>query len=299
MPDPTVPVVIREVGPRDGLQPERPVPVEGRIGLIEALFAAGLRHVEAAAFVSPRAVPAMADPAAVLAGIDRPTDAVVAALVPNLRGARDALGCDIDEITVTISASATYNRHNVNRSIAESLDEIANITALAAGPEVPVDAVVSCAFGSPFEGDIAPGRVAALGAELTARGCAAVTYADTTGMGTPRRVVDLLAETGTDVGLHLHQTRGTALVNAWTALQLGVRRFDTSVGGLGGSPFAPGAAGNLATEELVAVLEDVGFATGCDIEALVATADLVAGLVGRDVPSALARVGPRDRLVGE
>lgn len=296
-PEPDDRVTIRDVGPRDGLQPERPVSVADRIALVDALFAAGLRHVEVAAFVSPRAVPAMAGGAAVLAGIARPDDAVVTVLVPNVRGARDALTCDIDEITVTISASAAYNRHNVNRSIPESLDEVAGITALAGDAGVPVDAVVSCAFGSPFEGDIAPGEVAALGAALVDRGCDAVTYADTTGMATPPRTLDLLAETGTDVGLHLHQTRGTALVNAWVALGAGVRRFDTSVGGLGGSPFAPGAAGNLATEELVALLDDAGYVTGCDVDALVDVAHLVSDLVGRDVPSGVARVGPRTRLV--
>lgn len=294
---PEAQVVIRDVGPRDGLQPERPLSVEARIALVEALFAAGLRHVEVAAFVSPRAVPAMADGAAVVAGIDRPDDAVVAVLVPNVRGARDALACDIDEMTVTISASAAYNHHNVNRSIDQSLSEVAGITELAAAANVPVDAVVSCAFGSPFEGDIAPAEVAALGDELLRRGCTTVTYADTTGMGTPRRVTELLDHTGTGIGLHLHQTRGTALVNAWVAFEAGVRRFDTSVGGLGGSPFAPGAAGNLATEEFVAVLDDAGVATGCDVDRLIEVAHLVADLVGRPVPSAVARVGPRTRLV--
>ncbi len=290
-------VLIRDVGPRDGLQPEKPVPVEGRIALVEALFAAGLRHIEVAAFVSPKAVPAMADAAAVLGGIERPDDAVVTVLVPNVHGARDALRCDIDEITVTISASAAYNHHNVNRSIDESLDEVAGITELARGAGVPVDAVVSCAFGSPFEGDIDPDEVAGLGAALRDRGCDRLTYADTTGMGTPTRVLALLDAVGTDIGLHLHQTRGTALLNAWVALGAGVARFDTSVGGLGGSPFAPGAAGNLATEELVAVLDDAGIVTGCSIDGLIDAAHLVADLVGHDIPSTIARVGPRTRLV--
>lgn len=290
-------VALREVGPRDGLQGERPVSVADRVRLVDALFAAGVRHIEVASFVSPRAVPAMADPAAVLTGIDRPADARVTVLVPNLRGTTDALECDVDELTLTISASEAYNRHNVNRSIAESLDEVAGITAAATARAVPVDAVVSCAFGSPFEGDLDPTAVATLGDHLLDRGCAAVTYADTTGMATPRRVADLLAETGPTVGLHLHQTRGTALLNAWTALQLGVRRFDTSVGGLGGSPFAPGAAGNLATEEFVAVLDDVGLVTGIDVESMIDAAALVAELVGREVPSAVAKVGPRHRLI--
>lgn len=297
VPDTEEPVMIRDVGPRDGLQPERPVEVAGRVALVEALFAAGLRRVEAAAFVSPTAVPAMADAAQVLAAIERPRGAVVTVLVPNLHGARDALACDVDELTITISASAAYNRHNVRRTIAESLEEVSGITALAHDAGVPVDAVVSCSFGSPFEGDIAPTEVAALATALGERGCDAVTYADTTGMATPRRILELLECVGTDVGLHLHQTRGTALLNAWVAVQSGVRRFDTSIGGLGGSPFAPGAAGNLATEEFVAVLDDVGFDTGCDLDALIAAAHLVADLVGHEVPSTIARVGGRDRLV--
>jgi hydroxymethylglutaryl-CoA lyase len=290
-------VVIRDVGPRDGLQPERPVPVGERARLVDALFAAGIRHVEVTSFVSPKAVPAMAEPAAVLDAIRRPDDATVTVLVPNERGARDALACAVDELTVTISASEAYNRHNVNRSIAESLEAVAGIVQLADAAPVPVDAVVSCAFGSPFEGDLAPGEVASLGDALLDRGCTAVTYADTTGMATPRRITELLDETGPSVGLHLHQTRGTALLNAWCALERGVRRFDTSVGGLGGSPFAPGAAGNLATEEFVAVLDDVGVVTGIDVDGVIDAARIAAELVGHDVPSTVAAVGPRDRLV--
>lgn len=293
----TARVVIRDVGPRDGLQPERPVRPGDRARLVDALFTAGVRHVEVASFVSPKAVPAMAEPAAVLAAIDRPAGAVVTVLVPNLRGAHDALGCEVDELTVTISASEAYNRHNVNRSVAESLAQVADITDAAHAAGVPVDAVVSCAFGSPFEGDLAPSEVAELGDRLLEHGCDALTYADTTGMATPRRIAELLAETGPHIGLHLHQTRGTALLNAWVALQAGVRRFDTSVGGLGGSPFAPGAAGNLATEDFIAVLDDCGYATGCDVEGLIAAARLAADLVGHDVPGTISHVGPRTRLV--
>lgn len=291
-------VVIRDVGPRDGLQPEQPLTAAARVELIDALFDAGVRRIEAASFVSPTAVPAMADAAAVLAAIRRPDDAVITALVPNAHGARDALACSVDELTATISVSETYNRHNVRRSIAESLDEVRTICGLAERATVPVDAVVSCAFGSPFEAEEpTPTVVAALGDRLLDLGCSAVTYADTTGMATPRRVIDLVEEAGTRIGMHFHQTRGTALVNAWTALQLGVRRFDTSVGGLGGSPFAPGAAGNLATEDFVAVLDDVGLVTGIDIDRLIDAAHLVERLVSHDLPGAVARVGPRTRRV--
>ncbi len=255
-------VVVRDVGPRDGLQPEAPVPVADRVRLIEALVAAGVRHIEAAAFVSPKAVPAMAGAAEVMAAVPRSDTVRYAALVPNRRGAEMALTAGVDELTVTISISETYNQRNVHMSTAESEAAIAEITALAGA--VPVDAVVSCAFGSPYEGDVKPAEVAALAARLRASGCMAITCADTTGMATPRRVSELVDAVGPEIGLHLHDTRGTALVNAYAALALGVTRFDTSVGGLGGSPFAHGATGNLATEELVAMLDDLGVTTGID-----------------------------------
>lgn len=290
-------VDVREVGPRDGLQPERPVPAADRARLVEALVDAGVRHVEVAAFVSPKAVPAMAGAADVFAAVSRRPGVVYAALVPNVRGAEMALEAGADELTVTISASEPYNRRNVRMSVEESVAAIAAIGELAGA--VPVDAVVSCAFGSPYEGDLAPADVAALGARLLAGGATTVTYADTTGMATPRRVAALLDRTGPDVGLHLHDTRGTAMVNAYAALAGGVRRFDTSVAGLGGSPFAAGATGNLATEELVAVLDDLGVATGIDVEALVAVARSVADLVGHPVPSRVAVAGPRSWLASE
>lgn len=302
-------VDIREVGPRDGLQPEAPVAVADRIALIEALRDAGVRHIEIAAFVSPRAVPAMAGAEEVVAGISRRPGTTSAALVPNLRGAEAALAAGVDELTVTISASETYNQRNVNMSTDDSIRAIAAIVDAAGAPggtrpdgtgAVGVDAVVSCAFGSPYEGDLEPEAVAGLARRLRDLG-ATVTYADTTGMATPRRVHDLLdvltGDLAHDVGLHLHDTRGAALVNAYAALQRGVTRFDTSVGGLGGSPFAHGAGGNLATETLVAVLDDLGVATGIDVEGLVAAAGLLERLVGRPVPSGVAHHGPRSRAV--
>lgn len=286
-------VTIRDVGPRDGLQPEAPVAVADRVRLIEALVTAGVRRIEAAAFVSPTAVPAMAGAADVLASVPR-GEVRYSALVPNVRGAELALGSDVDELTVTISLSETYNQRNVHMSMDESARAIEEICRVAA--PIPVDAVLSCSFGSPYEGEIEPSAVRALADRLRAAGCAAITCADTTGMATPRRIAEVLEAVGTDVGLHLHETRGTGLVCAYAALQLGVARFDTSVGGLGGSPFAAGAAGNLATEELVAVLDDLGVATGIDVESLVVAAQLAGGLVGRALPSRVAVAGPRTRL---
>ncbi|MDQ1428512.1 MAG: hydroxymethylglutaryl-CoA lyase [Acidimicrobiaceae bacterium] len=280
-------VEIREVGPRDGLQAERPIPVGDRAALIDALAATGASDIEAVAFVSPRLVPAMAGATDVLAQISRRPGVRYWALVPNARGAEAALAAGVDGLSVTASASETYSEKNVGMSVAESVAELGRIAGLVEG-RLPVDAVVSCAFGSPFEGDIAPGAVAALGRQLLAAGATALTFADTTGMASPRRIAALLRETGTTVGLHLHDTRGTALVNAFAALQEGVGRFDCSVGGLGGSPFAPGAGGNLATEDLVHLLDDLGVSTGIDLTALLAASQLVASLVGHAVPSRVA-----------
>lgn len=287
-------VRIREVGPRDGLQAESPVAIADRIRLIDALTASGLTEIEAVSFVSPKAVPAMAGAAEVLAGIDRDDRVSYIALVPNLRGAEMALDADVDGLNVTISASAVYNEKNVRRTIAESLEDIAAIVRAVGG--LWVDVTVSCAFGSPYEGDIPPADVARLSQEIRLRGATSITLADTTGMATPRRIDDVLAVCGTDVRLHLHETRGTGLVNAYAAWQAGVRGFDTSVGGLGGSPFADGAGGNLATEGLVAMLDDLGVATGVDLDLLLEAATLVSELVGRPVPSPVARAGPRSRL---
>ena len=287
-------VVIRDVGPRDGLQPEAPVDPVDRVRLVEALVAAGVRRIEAAAFVSPKAVPAMAGAAEVVAKVPRLPDLRYAALVPNVRGAELALTAGVDELTVTISISETYNERNVRMSVADSEREIERICRVADG--VPVDAVVSCAFGSPYEGEVAAGDVAELAGRLLGAGCAAITCADTTGMATPRGIAEVVAAVGTDIGLHLHETRGAALVCAFAALQLGVTRFDTSVGGLGGSPFAWGAAGNLATEGLVAMLDDLGVHTGIDVERLLVAAALAGELVGRPLPSPVAAAGPRTRL---
>ena len=287
-------VVIREVGPRDGLQGEAPVPVEDRVRLIESLLAAGVRSIEVASFVSPKAVPAMAGASEVAAAVGSPDGVDVWALVPNVRGAELAAAAGVSRLTVTVSASATYNERNVRMSIEESIAEAGRICSVASW--AAVDAVVSCAFGSPYEGDVAPDAVASLADRLLSAGATVLTFADTTGMATPRRVDALLDEVGVSVGLHLHETRGTGLVNAYAAWTRGVRRFDTSVGGLGGSPFAAGAGGNLATESLVHLLDDLGEPTGISLEGLLESAALVASLVGREpLPSPIAVHGPRSR----
>jgi hydroxymethylglutaryl-CoA lyase len=286
-------VAIRDVCARDGLQGEAPLTISQRVRLIDAILAAGVRRIEVAAFVSPRAVPAMAGAADVVRAVGTRPGVVRAVLVPNLRGAEMAMAAGVDEVTVTISASAVYNERNVHMTIDESIDQIGHICALNDVP--PVDAVLSCAFGSPYEGDMEPAVVEALCDRLREVGVSAVTLADTTGMCTPRRIAEVLALTGSDIGLHLHETRGTGIVNAYAALQAGVRRFDCSVAGLGGSPYAAGAAGNVATEALVALLDDFGVHTGIDIDVLIEAALLAETLVGRPVPSGVAHAGPRSR----
>lgn len=284
-------IEIREVGPRDGLQSEAPVALAERIALVDGLLAAGLSEIEVASFVSPKAVPSMADGAGVVAGVP-PRDGVVRwGLVPNLRGAQAAVDAGVEALTVTISACPVYNERNIARTVEASIAATGEIVEAAEGR--PVDAVVSCVFGSPYTGDEPTAAVPALLGRLADVGVTRCTLADTTGMATPTRIEAVLARTGVEVGLHLHDTRGTALVNAWTAIALGVRRFDTAVGGLGGSPFARGAGGNLATEDLVHLCDDAGIRTGVDLEALLGVARSLEGLVGHAVPGRVATHGPR------
>jgi len=281
-------ITVREVGPRDGLQPEQPLGVDDRLALIGALVDAGLRDIEAVAFVSPRAVPAMAGAADVVAGLPRAPGVTWWALVPNLKGASLAGEAGIGHLTVTVSVSEAYSRRNVGMSTAESMEQAMAIAATGGR----VDVVLSCAFGSPYEGEIDPADVAMLAARCRDAG-ASVTLADTTGMATPRRLVEVLDAVGSDVGLHLHDSRGTALVNAFAAMERGVTRFDSAIGGLGGSPFAAGAGGNLATEDLVYLCDDLGVATGVDLGRLLTASAVASRLVGRRVPSRVAAAGPR------
>jgi hydroxymethylglutaryl-CoA lyase len=282
-------VRIRDVTARDGLQGERPVEVRDRVELVRRLFAAGLRDVEVASFVSPKAVPAMAGGADVVAEVlpELPDGATAWALVPNSRGAELATAAGVDHLTITVSASPAYSAKNVHMTVDEARAQVEAIRAAA--PSAVLDEVISCAFGSPFDGeDITPDDVAVFVEHARTTGVDQVTLADTTGMGTPRRVGAVLDRVGTDVGLHLHDTRGTALLNAWTAIDRGISRFDTAVGGLGGSPFAPSAGGNLATEDLVYVLGDAGYETGVDLDALIDAGPLLAELVGHALPSRVA-----------
>ena len=296
-------VSIREVGPRDGLQNEAPVSVSDRVALIDALSATGLRRIEAASFVSPSAIPPMAGSAEVMVMIARVPGVVYSALVPNLRGAQDAIAARADEIEVVVSASETHNQRNVRRSVAESLTGVYEIVECASASGIAVEGIVSTAFGCPYEGDVAPERVAQLAGHLLDAGCRALSFGDTTGMATPARVdalCDALESARIDVGaigLHFHDTRGTALANVLAGLGRGVARYDASIGGLGGCPYAPGASGNAVTEDLVHMLTDMGIATGVDLEALIGCAQMAQDLVGRELPSAMLHAGPRTKRV--
>jgi hydroxymethylglutaryl-CoA lyase len=289
---------LREVGPRDGLQNEDPVPTEAKVALIDALSRTGVSRIEAVSFVHPKAIPQMADAAEVWSGIVRNPDVRYSALVPNLVGAQRALDAGFTEIEVVVSASDTHNRKNVNRSTDESLDDIARIIDLVHARGATVQAIVSTAWGCPYEGEVPVERVLSVAARTIRDGADALSYGDTTGMATPARVTRLVGETraalpDVPLNLHFHNTRGVGLANVLAALELGVSDFDASVGGLGGCPYAPGATGNIATEELVHMVEDMGVATGVDLEAMIAAAGEAERIVGRTLPSQVLRAGPR------
>ncbi len=294
-------VSLREVGPRDGLQNEDPVPTDGKVELIDALSKTGLRRIEAVSFVHPKAIPQMADADEVWERIDRNPGVRYSALVPNIRGAQRALAAGFAELEVVISASDTHNRRNINRSTDESLADAAALADLVHGHGATLQVVVSTAWGCPYEGDVPLTRVVDVINRAVAAGADSVALGDTTGMATPTRVTELVeavraAHPDVPLGLHFHNTRGTGLANVYAALLLGVSDFDASVGGLGGCPYAPGASGNIATEEVVHMLEDMGIETGVDLEALIEVAAQAERLVGHRLPSQVLRAGPRTRL---
>ncbi len=295
-------ISVREVGPRDGLQNEDPVPTAAKIELINRLSGTGVRRIEAVSFVRPEAIPQMADADEVWDGIDRAEAIRYSALVPNLRGAMRALDAGLPEIEVVVSASDTHNRKNVNRATEESLDDIAAIIDRAHQRGVTCQVIVSTAWGCPYEGDVPVRRVAAVAGRAVADGADSVSFGDTTGMATPARVWSLVGEFRSahpevPLNLHFHNTRGAGLANVLAALQLGVADFDASVGGLGGCPYAPGASGNIATEELVHMVADMGINTGIDLAALIDAAADAERIVGRELPSQVLRAGPRSRTV--
>jgi hydroxymethylglutaryl-CoA lyase len=293
-------VAVTEVGTRDGFQAEPVlIPADVKAAVIDTMIAAGLRNIEATSFVSPRAVPQLADAHDMLALLRRRADAHIAALVPNARGAERALGAGVDEMVCFVSASETHNQTNLNTPIAGSLANVTEIAAIARG-RIALRGAVACAFGCPFEGEVPVDAVLHIVDAYAKLGVDRLTLGDTTGMATPptvARLVEAIARRFPDqrIALHFHNTRGVGLANVMVGLDLGIREYESSIAGLGGCPFAPGATGNICTEDLVYLLEESGFDTGIDLDALIAVARKVEEIIGRPLPGQVMKAGPRLR----
>jgi isopropylmalate/homocitrate/citramalate synthase len=289
-------VLWTDVAPRDGLQNiADTIGTEAKIRLVRGLLDAGVPRVEATSFVSASWVPQLADAPAVLAGLQGDL-ARLRVLIPNLRGLELALAHGVRNVLVTIAATDSFNRRNVNRTVNESLDEFSHIVELAGERACTVDVAVSVSFGCPFEGSVAPARVVELCADLVARGAAEVGVADTIGVATPVDVTAMCALAAASVpidrlSLHVHDTRGLGVANVIAAFDAGVRRFDGSVGGVGGCPFAPRSTGNVCTEDALQALHALGAVTGIDLRAMCAVAETLASDLRRDLPGKLYRAG--------
>ncbi|MEM5293928.1 hydroxymethylglutaryl-CoA lyase [Burkholderia sp. JPY481] len=290
-------LIVQEVAPRDGLQIE-PTWVEtaDKIALINGLSTCGFTRIEAGSFVSPKAIPALRDGEAVFQQIERQPGVIYVALVPNLKGAERALSARADELNLVMSASQTHNRANMRMSCESSLAAFDDIVRRALAAGVRLNATVATAFGCPFEGRIDEDRVIGIVDAYREMGIEGITLADTTGMANPRQVARLVARVletlpATALTLHFHNTRGLGLANVLAAYQTGARRFDAALGGLGGCPFAPGASGNICTEDLVNLCDEMGIPTGIDLPKLLALSRGLPALLGHDVPGQVAKAG--------
>lgn len=294
-------IEINDVAPRDGLQIEPVVvPTEGKVAFVNALAHCGFARIEATSFTSARAIPALADAEAVMHQIERVPGVAYTVLVPNLRGLERALSCRPDEVNLVMSVSETHNRANLRMTREQSKAQLLAMIDEAGKAGVPVNVSLSTVFGCPFEGDIDEADVMDLAHRFADAGAAGITLCDTTGMAYPNQVAAVcesfqraLPKTG--LTIHLHNTRGMGLANAMAAWQTGVTRFDAAAGGLGGCPYAPGASGNVSTEELVHMFASMGVDTGVDLDGLLAVVGGLPALVERDISSQLLRAGPRLR----
>jgi hydroxymethylglutaryl-CoA lyase len=284
-------VTIYEVGPRDGLQNEaRTLPTADKIRFIDALVAAGVKAIEITSFVSPKWIPQLADNAEVARGVARPPGVRMSALVPNRRGLDTALASGMKEIAVFMSASETHNKKNVNKTIAETLAAFEEVIGPAREAGLQVRAYLSTAFGCPYEGEVDPQRVVELTGQLADMGVFQISISDTIGVANPAQVEDVLGlviakhPVGA-LAVHFHDTQGTALANCVIAMQMGITTIDSAAGGLGGCPYAPGASGNLATEDVVAMLHSMGVKTGIDLDKLVEASRSAATFIGHELPS--------------
>src|SRR5882724_4488726 len=292
-----------EVGPRDGLQNEAEiVPTAVKIALIDKLSATGLATVEATSFVSAKWVPQMADGAEVMAGIARRSGTSYPVLVPNMRGFERALAAGAKEVAIFAAASESFSRRNINCSIAESLERFQPVMAAATAAGVKVRGYISCVLGCPYEGTVAPAKVADVSARLAEMGCYEISLGDTIGVGTPGKAAEMIETVAARVprerlAVHFHDTYGQALANLLAALEGGITVVDSSVAGLGGCPYAPGAAGNVASEDVLYMLEGLGIETGVDLDKLAEAGQFICAALGRAPASkvALALVGKRKR----
>jgi len=284
-----------EVGPRDGLQNEAPiVDTATRIALIHRLAEAGVTAIEAGSFVSPKWIPQMADTAAVLAGLQHFPGVTYPVLVPNMKGFEGALAAHCDEIAVFTAASESFSRRNTNCSIAESYARIAPVAAAARAHGIRVRGYISTVIDCPYEGPVAPGAVAAVAARLWELGCCEISLGDTIGTGTPRRIESMIEAVAKEVPMprlagHYHDTYGQALANILASLELGIIVFDSAVAGLGGCPYAPGATGNVASEDVVYMLDGLGIESGIDLARLAAAGQFISAALGREPQSKVAR----------
>ncbi|WLH82676.1 hydroxymethylglutaryl-CoA lyase [Pseudomonas sp. FP2338] len=284
-----------EVGPRDGLQNEaQPISVADKVQLVDALSAAGLSYIEVGSFVSPKWVPQMAGSAEVFAQIQRKPGVTYGALAPNLRGFEDALAAGVKEVAVFAAASEAFSQRNINCSISDSLERFAPIMAAARQHGISVRGYVSCVLGCPYEGQIAPEQVAAVARELYAMGCYEVSLGDTIGTGTAGATRRLFEVVGAQVPRdnlagHFHDTYGQAIANIYASLLEGIHVFDSSIAGLGGCPYAKGASGNVATEDVVYLLNGLGIDTGIDLEALIGAGQQISNVLGRATGSRVAK----------
>ena len=289
---------IYEVSLRDGLQNEAAlIPVEGKRRLIEALVASGLTRIEVTSFVSPKWVPQLADAEELARSVKPPPGVTYSALVPNARGLERAVEAGMREIAVFLSASETHNKMNVNKTVEGTLSVFEEIVPPAREAGLAVRAYLSTVWGCPYEGAVDPVRVVHIARRLIELGCYQVSLGDTIGVGTPKQTRDIVRRFLDEMpverfALHLHDTRGTALANALVGLELGVRDFDAAVGGVGGCPYAPGAAGNLATEDLAYMLQGMGVETGIDLDKLIAAGNVAEQVIGRALPGKVHRAGP-------
>ena len=295
-------IYMQEVGTRDGLQMEQAfVPTEDKIALVNALSAAGLAKIEVTSFTSPTAIPALRDAEIVMREIERRPGVVYTALVPNLRGAERAIESKTDELNLVMSASETHNLANLRMTREQSFASLAQVVGMAQAANVEVNVSLSCVFGCPMEGDVAEAEVFGLVQRFADLGVGGITLCDTTGMAYPSQVAHTTAAArarwpGMDFTLHFHNTRGMGLANVLAAIDAGADRFDASLGGLGGCPYAPGASGNVCSEEIVHALQLMGFDTGVDLPALIAAAERLPGLIGHDIPSQIVKAGQRLHL---